>query len=166
MKRLYLVGGPMGVGKTAACRRLEQMLPACAFLDGDWCWDMHPFQVTEETKALVLDNICHVLNNFLACSAFENVVFCWVMHQQAIWDALAAHLHTQGWQVVRAALVCAPETLRARVEGDASRAPDAAARSLAYLPLYGALDVAQIDVTGLAPEGAARALLALKGEDP
>ena len=59
-----------------------------------------------------------------------------------------------------------PETLRARVEGDASRAPDAAARSLAYLPLYGALDVAQIDVTGLAPEGAARALLALKGEDP
>ena len=35
-----------------------------------------------------------------------------------------------------------------------------------YLPLYGALDVAQIDVTGLAPEGAARALLALKGEDP
>ena len=74
------------------------------------------------------DNICHVLNNFLACSAFENVVFCWVMHQQAIWDALAARLHTQGWQVVRAALVCAPETLRARVEGDASRAPDAAAR--------------------------------------
>lgn len=164
MGRFYLVGGPMGVGKTAACRQLQQLLPTCAFLDGDWCWDMHPFQVTAQTKALVLDNICYVLNNFLACSAFENVVFCWVMQQQAIWDTLAARLHTAGWQVVRAALVCTPDALAARVAADPSRAPGAAARSLAYLPLYGAVDATRIDVTGLTPADTARALLALKGE--
>lgn len=26
MKRLYMIGGPMGVGKTAACRQLQQLL--------------------------------------------------------------------------------------------------------------------------------------------
>ena len=74
MKRLFLIGGTMGVGKTTTSRILRDRLPSCAFLDGDWCWDMHPFKVTEETKRMVTDNICHVLNNFLACTEFENVV--------------------------------------------------------------------------------------------
>ncbi|MCI9578727.1 MAG: AAA family ATPase, partial [Oscillibacter sp.] len=49
MKRLYLIGGPMGVGKTAACRELQRRLNRSVFLDGDWCWDANPFRVTEET---------------------------------------------------------------------------------------------------------------------
>ena len=53
MKRLYMIGGPMGVGKTAACRQLQQLLDRSVFLDGDWCWDAHPFQVTEETRETV-----------------------------------------------------------------------------------------------------------------
>ena len=39
MKRLYMIGGPMGVGKTAACRQLQQLLDRSVFLDRDWCWD-------------------------------------------------------------------------------------------------------------------------------
>ena len=46
MKTLYLIGGTMGVGKTSACRALQQLLPNSVFLDGDWCWNIHPFQVT------------------------------------------------------------------------------------------------------------------------
>ena len=41
MKRLYMIGGPIGVGKTAACRQLQQLLDRSVFLDGDWCWDAH-----------------------------------------------------------------------------------------------------------------------------
>ena len=52
MKRLILVGGPMGVGKSAVCRALMERLSRCLYLDGDWCWDASPFQVTEETKAM------------------------------------------------------------------------------------------------------------------
>ena len=43
----------MGAGKTTVCQELKKLLPPCAFLDGDWCWDMEPFLVTEETKAMV-----------------------------------------------------------------------------------------------------------------
>ena len=69
MKRLYLIGGTMGVGKTTVCQNLKRLLPNAVFLDGDWCWDADPFQVTDETKAMVLDNICHLLNNFIRCTA-------------------------------------------------------------------------------------------------
>ena len=54
MRTLYLIGGPMGVGKTTVCQIMKRRLPRAAFLDGDWCWDMDPFVVTEETKAMVL----------------------------------------------------------------------------------------------------------------
>ncbi len=59
MKRLVIVNGTMGAGKTTVCRELKKLAAPCAFLDGDWCWDMEPFMVTEETKALVQDNILH-----------------------------------------------------------------------------------------------------------
>ena len=74
MKRLYMIGGPMGVGKTAACRQLQQLLDRSVFLDGDWCWDAHPFQVTEETREMVLENISFLLNSFLRCSAYDHVI--------------------------------------------------------------------------------------------
>lgn len=69
MKTLYLIGGPMGVGKTTVCQLLKNKLPYRVFLDGDWCWDSHPFQVTEKTKEMVMKNICYLLNNFIHCSA-------------------------------------------------------------------------------------------------
>ena len=72
-KKLYLIGGPMGVGKTTVGQILKRSLSKCVFLDGDWCWDMDPFQVTEETKRMVMENICTLLNNFLHCTAYQNM---------------------------------------------------------------------------------------------
>jgi len=57
MKNLIIVGGTMGVGKTATCRELQKVLPRNVFLDGDWCWDMHAFAVTGETIAMANCNI-------------------------------------------------------------------------------------------------------------
>ena len=51
----------MGVGKTATCRELQKILARNVFLDGDWCWDMQPFVVTDETTAMVGGNIAHLL---------------------------------------------------------------------------------------------------------
>ena len=35
MKKLFLIGGTMGVGKTAVSQELKRILPHAAFLDGD-----------------------------------------------------------------------------------------------------------------------------------
>ena len=92
MKKLYLIGGTMGVGKTTTCQILKRKLDKSDFIDGDWCWDMHPFMVNEETKKLVLENICMLLNKDLKCSVFDHIIFCWVMHEQSIIDVLLSHL--------------------------------------------------------------------------
>lgn len=155
-KTLYLVGGPMGVGKSTVCRELGRMLPRSVLLDGDWCWQADPFQVTPETKALVLDNVCHLLGNFLRCSAYENVVFGWVMHERAIVEGILARLPIAecGAEVRWVSLVASEEELRGRVERDVDaglREADATERALAYLPLYRELGSELVDTTGRSP---------------
>lgn len=150
MKELYLIGGPMGVGKTAVGQRLKRELPNSVFLDGDWCWDSHPFQVTEETKAMALDNICHLLKNFIICPAYDTVIFCWVMHRQSILDDILAQLPLEDLRVKAVSLICDEETLRHRLEGDVARGlrtEDVIERSLARLPLYKGLDTVKVDTS-------------------
>lgn len=163
MKKLYMIGGTMGVGKTTVCRLLRDRLPNCVFLDGDWCWDMHPFQVTEETKSMVMDNICGLLNNFLRCSAYDNVVFCWVMHEQAILDDILSRLES-AYELRAVSLICREERLRERLEADVRdgiRGADVIARSVARLKSYDSLNTIKLDVSDLSPEEAARWLAAL-----
>ncbi|MFU7515391.1 AAA family ATPase [Clostridium sp. HCS.1] len=71
MKNLYLIGGTMGVGKTTTCQIMKRKLNNSVFLDGDWCWDMDPFIVNEETKKIVMENICFLLNNYIKSSVYE-----------------------------------------------------------------------------------------------
>ena len=74
MKHLYIIGGTMGVGKSTVSQVMKEKLNNSVFLDGDWCWDLHPFQVTTETKQMVLQNICFLLNQFIHCSAYQNII--------------------------------------------------------------------------------------------
>lgn len=160
MKRLYLIGGPMGVGKTTVCRELQKRLDRSVFLDGDWCWDANPFQVTEETRAMVTENICFLLNNFLRCSAYDYVIFCWVLHRQEILDDILSRLDTRNCEVRAVSLTASPEALTDRIGTDVRagrRDEGALERSLSYLPLYEALNTEKLDVSRLTPaEAAAR----------
>ena len=156
MKRLILVGGPMGVGKSAVCRALMARLSRCLYLDGDWCWNMRPFSITQETRALVLDNICSVLARDLMCPELDNVIIGWVLHQQKTIDTILSRLPLEGVEVRCVSLLASPEVLRARLERDMAaglRLRDGVVeRSVAYLPLYEKLNTWKLDTTCLTPE--------------
>ena len=99
---------------------------------------------------MVMDNITHILNNFLACSAYDHVIFCWVMHQQAILDEILDRLDLTGVTVVPVSLVCTREVLLRRLNQDVSaglRQPDILLRSPQRLSLYDALDTIKIDTS-------------------
>lgn len=150
MKTLYLIGGTMGVGKTTISQQLKHSLDNSVFLDGDWCWDGHPFQVNEETKAMVIDNICYVLNNFLSCSAYDNIIFCWVMHEQSIIDTILNNLHTENCIVHCISLITGSDTLIKRLSKDVEsgiRNREVIDRSVARLPLYQNLNTIKVDTT-------------------
>lgn len=166
MKHLYLIGGTMGVGKTAVGKILKNKLDRSVYLDGDWCWDMHPFVVTEETKRMVMENIAFLLSNFLRCSAYEHVVFSWVMHEQAIIDELLSRIDTTDCETHALSLVCGEAALRSRIGADIQsglRTQADLERSAARLPLYEKLNSIKIDCTDKSPAETADAILAACG---
>lgn len=164
MKNVYLIGGTMGVGKTTVCQILKTKLPSSVFLDGDWCWDMHPFQNTDETKQMVVDNICYQLNNFISCTAFINIIFCWVMHEQGIIADLLSRLKLNDCNVKVVSLICSESALLERLAKDVDkgvRTPDVIERSIGRIPLYQALDTLKVDVSVISPADAASLISAL-----
>ena len=135
------------MGKTAVCRNMKNKLDNCVFLDGDWCWDAHPFLVTEETKKMVTDNICFLLNQFIHCSTYKNIVFCWVMHKQSIIDTILARLDATDCKVYTISLICSPDTLISRLKKDIAigiRSDDVIERSLNRLLSFNELSTAKI----------------------
>lgn len=148
MKHVYLIGGPMGIGKSTICNQLNQDLDHSVFLDGDWCWNMDPFVVNQDTKNMVLDNITHCLNNFIHTPGIENIIFCWVMHKQDIIDKIIQKLDTAGVDIHLISLICEKEELIKRMLID-RRDNQTIRKSLQYLELYKDLDTQKIDVTTL-----------------
>ena len=164
MKTLYMIGGTMGVGKTATSQILKKNLNDAVFLDGDWCWDADPFQVTNETKSMVIQNICYLLNNFIHCSAYENIVFCWVMHEQSIIDDILAHLDMSDCIVKTISLTCSPKELRLRLEKDINdglRLSGIVERSIQRIPLYELMNTIKIDTSDMLPEDVAKRIMQL-----
>ena len=154
----------MGVGKTTVSQTLKMQLENSVFLDGDWCWDAHPFQVTEETKEMVLQNICTILNNFLKCSAYENIIFCWVMHEQSIIDTILSRLNTEHCCVITISLLCSKEKLIQRLQKDVAaglRATDVIERSVSRIALYENLNTIKIDTSDKSADKTAREIAAL-----
>lgn len=122
-------GGRQNSGMPAA----QKDLPNSVFLDGDWCWDANPFHVTEETKTMVIDNICYLLNNFIHCSSYKKILFAWVMHQRSVIDSILARLDTENCTVKCISLIADESSLRVRLSEDISkgiRTADVIERSL------------------------------------
>ncbi len=157
MKNLIFINGTMGVGKTATSKELKKLLPNCVFLDGDWCWDMSPFIVTDETKRMVVDNISYLLNNFISCSAYDNVIFCWVMHEQGILDDILAKLNNNDCKLYKFSIVCSEEALVSRITRDIKqgiRKEDVIKRSVPRLKNYLEMDTEKIDVSEISAKEA------------
>ena len=157
-KHLFLIGGTMGIGKTTVSQLLKRRLEHAVFLDGDWCWDADPFIVTDETKEMVLDNITHLLQGFLRCSAYQNVIFCWVMHEQSIIDDILSRLDLTECTVHAISLISTEAALESRLRKDIDagiRKEDILSRSIPRLPLYMRLNTAKIDVSDLSPQAVA-----------
>lgn len=163
MKKLIIINGTMGVGKTTTCRELQKILPLNVFLDGDWCWDMTPFIVNHETKAMVMDNICYLLNNFIRCSQYKNIIFCWVMHEQWIIDELLSRLEVGNCSVKLFSLTANHKALKDRLNLDVQngkRTQDVIQRSIERMKMYDCLNTEKIDVSEISAKQAAEIISA------
>ena len=150
MKKLILVNGTMGVGKSTVCEILYKSMKNSCWLDGDWCWTMNPFKVTDENKAMVMGNITYILNNFLRNSMYEYIIFNWVMHQESIIEDVLRKLDKNyEYQVYKITLMCSEEKLIERIKKDidnGKRDKDSLSRGVERIPLYKDMDTIKVDV--------------------
>ena len=152
MKKLIIVNGTIGVGKSTVSKLLLDQLQPSVYLDGDWCWNMNPFLVTEENKAMVVDNICHLLKAYLNNSGYEYILFCWVIPNEEIFEQILQPLQDCSFELYKITLVCSEQELTKRFAFDVEqgvRKAEGTKKSLAYLPLYNKMNTIKIDVTQL-----------------
>ncbi|MHD0318849.1 AAA family ATPase [Fusobacterium sp. THCT1E2] len=155
MKNLIFINGTMGSGKTAVSQKLKILLNKSIFLDGDWCWDMVPFIVNTETKEMVLENIAFLLNNFLKCSEYENVIFCWVMHEENIIKDILKRLEPNNYKLYKFSLICSKEELKKRIMKDVEsgiRDESVLERSYVKMNNYKMMDTIKIDTDKISVE--------------
>lgn len=148
MKKLIIINGPMGVGKTTVSKNLFNSLKPSVLLDGDWCWNMNPFLVNDENKKMVLNNIKYLLKNYLNNSNFEYIIFCWVIPEEEILNDILSDL-PNNFELHKFTLTCDPDSLKYRLLNDINRqiSQKTITDSLSYIPKYNLMDTTKIDST-------------------
>ena len=156
-----ILNGPMGVGKTTVGKYIADRYPGTAFIDGDWCMDLHPFVGSRETRAMAVDNILHMAANYRKCSACRMIVVVWLMDDPQVVRAIADGLSGLRMDVKNVTLVCDREQLIRRWENDHDcewRTDEWLDVSLRSLPGFAAMENT-IDTGGLSVEQIAERIM-------
>ena len=113
-KKLILISGSPCVGKTAAGTRLFEQYDNSAYLDGDWCWCVHPFSVTDRRLRNSDKSMSFILSNYLD-SDFEYVFFTSVvLTDPKIRDGILKGITSEGYETIGFTLTCSEGTLKKR----------------------------------------------------
>lgn len=96
-KKLIVIVGPNGVGKSSVAKSLLARQPQSAFVDSDWCRVINPFPFAERTKETVTDNIYCLLRNYLQCKDIDYIIFTYGFHgeRKAIFDEILHRLEKE-----------------------------------------------------------------------
>ena len=158
--KVVILNGPMGVGKTAVGKHIAQTHEGTAFIDGDWCLDLHPFIGNEETKAMAIDNILHMIDNYRKCSACRMIVLVWLMDDAWVRKDIADGISSMGLEIHSTTLICDKDELIRRWEKDDKcewRTNEWLNISLKSLPHFSSLENC-FDTTGLSVSQVAEAI--------
>ena len=149
-KKLVIINGVMGVGKTTVSKELYKKLENSFLLEGDSCWIMNPFIMNEENKNMVLDNIIYLLNNFLNNSTCKYVIFNWVIPTDEIMNNILSKLELQDTKIYKITLISEKHELVKRIGRDMKnglRDKGNIERSLKRYHLYDKMNTLKIDTT-------------------
>lgn len=108
----------MGVGKTAVGKCIADKNAGTAFIDGDWCMDLHPFIGNHETKAMAVDNILHMIGNYRKCSACRMIVLVWLMDDEWVRERIMSGIAAMELEAKSVTLICNRDELMRRWAND------------------------------------------------
>ena len=161
--KIIVINGPMGVGKTTVGRCIAGKSAGTAFIDGDWCMDIHPFVGNRETKAMAVDNILHMVRGYRDCTACRQIVLVWLMDDAWVRERILGGAAALGLEVKSVTLLCDAASLTERWKNDKLcpwRTDEWLNVSLRSLPQFAALD-GVLDTSGMLPDEVAARILGI-----
>lgn len=99
LKKLIVIIGPNGVGKTTTASEFRNRCSNSAYIDAEWCRCINPFYpLTDATRELVINNIFCLLKNHLLCQDINTIVFPYSFHggRKENFDIVIQRLRDEG----------------------------------------------------------------------
>ncbi|MCH5184201.1 MAG: hypothetical protein J1E00_08505 [Oscillospiraceae bacterium] len=156
MKKLVVLVGPNGVGKSTTAEIFMKQHPKCAYVEADACRAMNPFPLTPATKKTVIENIYCLFKNYLLCVDIETIVFPYGFHgeRKEIFDTVIRRLIDNGitFEMITIVLKCSLEEniKRAVANGrDKERVERGIKNTFRF---YDGFNEISIDTTNLSPK--------------
>lgn len=156
MKKLVVLVGPNGVGKSTTAETFMQRHKKCAYVDSDACRSINPFALTPATKEVVIENIYCLFKNYLLCDDIEMIVFPYGFHgeRKEIFDTVVKRLMNDSitFEMITIVLRCSLEENIRRAEAN-GRDKERIERGIENtFRFYDEFNGYSIDTTGLSPE--------------
>lgn len=149
MKKLVLLGGPTGVGKTTALNRLQGRFDRAAFLDADDVWRVGSELAIPQNRSIAIRNVTATMRGYFEANCQLGIV-SWVFARPELYQPVVDALTSSVDSIQMLYLVSDSETLKARLEKRGQ--PDRIDYALGRLALIQALPFTKIDTTHLTPD--------------
>ena len=110
-QKLIIISGSPCVGKTTVADKLFQSYENSAYLDGDWCWCINPFSLSDPRLRNGDKSMSFVLSNYLN-SDFDYVIFSSVVVMyESIRKPILEDITARDFDIIGFTLTCSEETL-------------------------------------------------------
>ena len=162
MKKLIIILGPNGVGKSTVAAELMRMLPNSAFIDSDSLRMMNPAGNSVELIRIQKANILAVMSNYFSSAMIEHVIFPYGLHghrKQMLEDIIRGICNKFDIEICTIVLTCSEEENVRRMKLD-GRDPDRIKRAIEVSRLeYDNIKNSKIDTTSLTPKETALTII-------
>ena len=161
MKKLILILGPNGVGKSTASAAFLKVLPHSAYIDSDSLRMMNPAR-GEEVIAVQKQNILALMRNYFKTSFVEYVIFPYGYHahrKKMLEDMLGELKAEFEFEVITILLTCCESENIRRMKNDGRNEERIVYSMENTRTIFDGLDYPKIGTTDLTPEQAAERML-------
>lgn len=163
MKKLILILGANGVGKSTTAEILLQKLSKCAYIDADWCRAINPFPFTDATRTAVTNNIFSLFKNYFLCEDIEFIIFPYGFHgeRKQIFEQVLYRLEQDGIEFEVCPIIlkcCEEENIKRAVKDERDRERIERGMKNTFM-FYEEYTYPSIDTTYLRPDEAAEKIV-------
>ncbi len=167
MKKLILVIGANGIGKSTVSAEVMRLLPDSAYIDSDACRAFNAQSgFNEDAIELQKNNLISLVRNYFASSFIQYIIFPYGFHghRKKLFDDMIRELKKDiEFEIYTILLICdEPENIR-RMKADNRDADRIRCAVENTRSIYDTLGLPRIDVTNLTPEQTAHKIIEMLG---